>query len=168
MPKAGTARLYECDFYSWAMTQARALRHGSFKELDLPNLAEEVEGMARSEERELESRLEGLVAHLLKWAYQPVARSKSWRLTLAEQRFAIRKLLKRNPGLKAKTEEILHDAYEGARLQAARETPLEVSDSTAPCPWTFAQVIEEVFYPEAPALVENGGGKRLPRKRVKS
>jgi hypothetical protein len=165
MNKAVAENLYDLDFYTWALTQARALRHGLINRLDLPNLAEEVEGMARSEVRELESRLEVLIAHLLKWVWQPQARSKSWQLTAEEQRLQVRRLLKRNPGLKPKISEILRGAYEGARLQAARETSHDKSDFPDECPWTFEQVIDDAFFPDAPALSGNGRRKRPARQR---
>jgi hypothetical protein len=40
--------LYESDYYTWALGQARALRAHSTKALDWENLAEEVEGLART------------------------------------------------------------------------------------------------------------------------
>jgi len=52
------ANLYE-------MTQAEALRQRSFTNLDLPNLVDEVEDVAKSQERECGSRLAVLLTHLL-------------------------------------------------------------------------------------------------------
>jgi Domain of unknown function DUF29 len=165
MTKAAAESLYDRDFYTWALTQAQALRHGLIKNLDLPNLAEEVEDMARSEVRELESRLEALLAHLLKWAYEPEARSKSWRLTVREQRLQVGKLLKRNPGLKPKRGALLSDAYEGARIHAAKETPLDENDFPADCPWTFEQAIDDSFFPDARGVTANGRRRGSPRQR---
>ena len=76
--------VYEQDFYAWTQEQARALRNGAFAQLDIPNLAEEVESMERSEKRELTNRLTILLTHLLKWQHQPNLRSPSWELTLDE------------------------------------------------------------------------------------
>jgi len=165
MSKTAAAKLYERDFYTWALTQVPALRHGLVEELDLNNLAEEVEDMARSEVRELDSRLQVLLAYLLKWAYEPEARSKSWRLTLKQQRLEIRKLLRHNPGLKSKIAEIIRDAYEGARLQAAKETPLDEDDFPVECPWTFERSIEDGFWPDAPGVTRNGERKRTARRQ---
>jgi len=165
MSKTAAAKLYEHDFYTWALTQVQALRQGLVNELDLENLAEEVEDMARSEVRELDSRLQVLLAHLLKWAYEPEGRSKSWRLTLKEQRLQVRKLLRHNPGLRPKIGEILRDAYEGARVQAAKETPLDESDFPVECPWTFERSIEDGFLPDAPGVGGNGGRKGTARRQ---
>jgi hypothetical protein len=46
--------LYDEDFFAWSQQQAHG---GSNYELDWENLAEEIEGLARSERRELASRL---------------------------------------------------------------------------------------------------------------
>jgi hypothetical protein len=41
----------------------------------MENLIEEVEDLARSEKREIKSRLRVLLMHLLKWQYQPHRRT---------------------------------------------------------------------------------------------
>ena len=53
MSRTATAKLYDRDYYTWALKQAEALRHGCFSNLDLPHLIDEVEDMAKSQEREL-------------------------------------------------------------------------------------------------------------------
>jgi len=68
----------ERDYYEWLRQQSRALREHRPAFLDWRNLAEELEAMARSEERSLTSQVERLLAHSLKWAYQPQERSGSW------------------------------------------------------------------------------------------
>ena len=50
MARTAAAKLYESDYYTWALTQAKALRRGCFKDLDLPNLVDEVEDMAKSQD----------------------------------------------------------------------------------------------------------------------
>jgi len=81
-----TARLYETDFYGWVQNQAGALRVGNFASLDLDNLIEEIEDMGKSRQRALESRLEILLMHLLKWQFQPEMKGPSWHFTIDEQR----------------------------------------------------------------------------------
>jgi uncharacterized damage-inducible protein DinB len=63
--------LYETDFAQWLDRTAQLLKEKRFDELDLDNLVEEIEALNRSEKREVESRLEVLLMHLLKWHYQP-------------------------------------------------------------------------------------------------
>ncbi|RIZ68731.1 MAG: DUF29 domain-containing protein [Methylococcales bacterium] len=61
--------LYEQDFYSWIQHHVALLKNSRFNEIDTANLIEELEGMAKKDERELISRLIILIAHLLKWQY---------------------------------------------------------------------------------------------------
>src|SRR4051812_50071469 len=70
--------LYETDLVAWAREQADLARRGSINSLDLAHIAEELEGMVRAEHRALASQIERLMAHLLKWRYQPGRRSRGW------------------------------------------------------------------------------------------
>ena len=65
------APLYEDDFVAWLEDQAGRARRGETEDLDLENIAEELEGMARSDRREIRSRLALLLTHLLKWVTHP-------------------------------------------------------------------------------------------------
>ena len=93
---------YEGDFVRWLEHQAELLRAGRVSELDLENLAEEVESIGRSDKREVYNRLTVLVAHLLKYQFQPAKRSRSWLSTIGEQRRRLRLVLEDSPSL-AKT-----------------------------------------------------------------
>ncbi len=105
--------LYERDYYTWALEQARALREQRVAELDWKNLAEEVEDLGKSERREIQNRLEVLLTHLLKLQFQPKRRSRSWNATIAVQRVQLRQHLDQNPGLKPSIPTLLAQAYEG-------------------------------------------------------
>jgi Domain of unknown function DUF29 len=64
----------------------------------LRGLEELIDALARSEDRELRHRMEILMAHILKWKTQPPG-TKSWRLTINEQRRQIAELRQDNPRL---------------------------------------------------------------------
>lgn len=98
--------------------------------------------------RALDSRLTVLLAHLLKWQYQPERQGKSWRLTIEEQRYQIDRLLRKNPSLKPALEETLSETYPSAVRSAAKETDLEVDEFPAKCPWLIEQVLDSEFYPK--------------------
>jgi Domain of unknown function DUF29 len=51
MTRPGNAVSYEEDFVAWLEDQAGRARRGKAAELDLENIAEELEGMARSDRR---------------------------------------------------------------------------------------------------------------------
>ena len=62
--------------------QASFIRAGRFDLLDIEHLAEEIEDVGKSEQRELENRMAVLLAHLLKWQFQPTHRGASWQKRL--------------------------------------------------------------------------------------
>ncbi|KTL62939.1 MULTISPECIES: DUF29 domain-containing protein [Photorhabdus] len=139
---------YDSDFYGWIQEQAGLLRSGDLSQLDTENLLEEIEAMGRSERRELRSRLEILLAHLLKWRYQADRRGRSWELTIEEQRDKAIDCLQESPSLKNKLNEHLEKAYIAARRLAEKETLINRNIFPETCPWTFEQIMDENFWPE--------------------
>jgi hypothetical protein len=116
--------LYDTDFVAWLEEQAAHLRAGRLAALDIENVAEELEGLARSDRHELANRLETLILDLLKWDHQPDQRSNRWRSTVAEQRRRIRRLLNESPSLRPSLEGMAHEVYPEAVEQAAIDTGL--------------------------------------------
>ena len=150
MPKQLTAdaQLYEQDFYSWALRQAELLRARRFADLDLENVAEELELLGKEQAHKLESALRVLLLHLLKWRYQPQRRSRSWR----GRSFAsgpTPSVLEDNPGLKPRREQLFVTAYRGARKEAAAETGLPLATFPEAAPFSLAQALDDEFWPEA-------------------
>lgn len=141
--------LYDSDFYAWTHQQAALLRAGRFGEADIANIVEEIETLGRSEKRELVSRLTVLLMHLLKWRFQPALRGRSWRLTIQGQRLELARHMRDNPSLKSRLPEALADAFDSARVDAARQTGLEPADFPDKCPWSYDEIIEDAFWPES-------------------
>ncbi len=139
--------LYNTDFYRWTQQQAQLIRSGNLEALDLDNILEELEGMGRSERRQLGHRLDVLLMHLLKWHFQPEHRSSSWEGTIKEQRFRIARLLKANPSLKSDIPDIMLEAYQASRITAFKETGIEVDAFPEVCLWSFAEVTDNAFWP---------------------
>jgi hypothetical protein len=138
--------LYDSDFYAWTQQQAQLLRNKALSDLDIIHLAEELEDMGRSEKRELASRLEVLLMHLLKWQFQPGFRSRSWQLTIKEQRLRLEKHLAENPSLKALLPEYLPRAYQLAVIGAEKETGLDIFPDD--CPYLVEEILDQAFLPE--------------------
>jgi len=105
---------YEHDFYSWLMEQARHLREGRFEALDCDNLAEEIESLGREQFNKLVSALRVLMVRVLKWDHQTSLRSRSWILSIQEQRLEIADVLSDNPSLKPRIDEAIARAYRRA------------------------------------------------------
>ncbi len=139
---------YEKDFYSWLMKNAALLRERTFTEIDAEHIAEELEAMGRSEKRELVSRLSVLIAHLLKWKYQAVRRSRSWKNTISTQRIDINELFEDSPSLRHDIEKKIKRAYEKAMLKAEDETGIDKEHFPAICPFSLEEILNEKFFPE--------------------
>lgn len=136
---------YEEDFYAWTQHSAQLLREGRFCELDLENIIEEIESMGKRDKRELISRATILIFHLLKWKFQPEKRSKSWRLTIYNQRCELDRLIKDSPSLIRKLENEINDAYQMSIKNATVETGLEEKVFPKECPYSLNQILDEGF-----------------------
>jgi hypothetical protein len=123
------------------------LRAGRLSELDVDNIAEEIESMSRSEKRELVSRLKILLMHLLKWQVQPSLRGASWRNSIANARDQISDLLQDSPSLRPRIAEAIETAYSRAVRDAAAETSLDEGAFPPVCPWKFGQISDAAFWP---------------------
>jgi hypothetical protein len=144
------AELYAQDFFAWTQTTATLIRAGKWHEVDTESVAEEVESLGRSERNALESRLEKLLLHLLKWCYQPEKRVRghSWEDTIREQRRRLSRLLSHNPSLRPMVPAVLAESYLYVRQRAQLQTRLPLATFPETCPWTPEQVLDADFWPE--------------------
>jgi hypothetical protein len=133
---------YEQDIYGWAQRQSALLRAGRLAEIDAVNVAEEIDDVGRAEYDKLESALRVLLVHMLKWDYQPARRSRSWRLTIREQRIRVAKSFRDNPSLRSALDGILVDAFQLAVIGAARETDLPDTVFPESNPYSWLDITE--------------------------
>lgn len=145
-----TSNLYETDFYAWTQEQAKLLQQGVWESLDIVNLVEEIESLGKQVRHELRNRLGVLLGHLLKWEFQPHKRSRSWFLTLREQRRRILEHLDENPSLKPYLPEALQKAYKDGLDLAIRETFLPDEEFPFECPYSIEQILDATFFPGKP------------------
>ena len=139
---------YERDFYAWTIHNSKLLREGKLSEVDIENIAEEIESMGKSEKRELINRLAILIAHLLKWKFQSMKRSHSWKYTVKEQRLRLIRLIKDSPSLKHELEKNIDESYEDACYIALSETGLEEDIFPKICPFSLKQCLDQNFFPD--------------------
>ena len=144
--KMGTS--YEKDVVAWANEQAALLRAGKLSAIDAEHIAEEIEDVGKSEQRELVSRMAVLLAHLLKWRFQPDRRGASWMRTIDAQRADIAYALSDARSLKPRLEDaaFMRVVWKKALAQAVNETNLDVFPES--CPWSVEQVLDERFLPD--------------------
>ena len=147
MAGPGNAPSYEDDFVAWLEDQAQRARRGETESLDLENIAEELEGMARSDQREIRSRLIVLLTHLLNCSARPERRSSSWLGTIDEQRDGIAQLIKDSPSLRNYPARILDDCYPAARRNAANQMRLSLHAFPEHSPFGVEEVLDAHWLP---------------------
>jgi hypothetical protein len=145
----GPAADYDGDLVRWAEANAALLRQGRLTEIDAEHLAEELEDMGKSERRALASQLRVLIAHLLKWQYQPERRGNSWRFSVLNARAAIAEIIEDSPSLGPKAEALMLKGWPLARAQAVAETGLPDKRFPPECPYRVDQVLDDAFWPES-------------------
>jgi hypothetical protein len=154
---SGTSTRHDDDLYTWVQEQVALLRAGRLDEIDAENIAEELGDVGKSEFSKLQSALEIVLTHMLKWDNQPERRSRSWASSIAAQRSEYSDVLADNSGLKSRRSEALLRAYRKARLGASSETNHPVESLSAECPYSWDDVLVRPFIYETPA---SSGEKR--------
>ena len=140
----------DSDFYSWALEQAALLRENRIYELDLFNLAEEIETLGRSEFSALVSAYRVILIHMLKWDFQPERRTRSWVLSIRTERVGVEEELQDSPGLKTRMGEAVERAYRRARMEAASQMRRSEKMLPETCPYAPDEIMGRRFeWPEA-------------------
>lgn len=139
---------YDTDFFQWTQSTAEMIRQGRLAEVDLENVAEEIEDMGKRDRREVRSRLIVLLMHLLKWELQPELRTPSWDSTIDEQRMQIQFIIQDSPSLRRLPSDELAATYKRAVKRAIAQTGLDDSRFPPSCPYTAEQILDSDFLPE--------------------
>lgn len=140
--------LHDSDFYAWTQETARLLKEGKLREVDVMNVAEEIEDMGKSEKRGVVSQLSRLMTHLLQWQYQPTLRGNSWKNTIKASRIEIMDFFKDSPSLKNEVKSKFEVAYAKAILIAANETGIDEALFPQACPFSLEECLNDNFWPE--------------------
>jgi hypothetical protein len=140
---------YDVDFVAWLDRQVELLRRNAFEQVDTANLIEELEHMAAKKKNGLKHRMRILIAHLLKFQFQPSHISGSWRATIETQRVRISSLLEQSPSLKRRVDAAIAYAYPLAIRLAAAETGLPHARFPSANPYSKEQILDPDFLPEA-------------------
>jgi hypothetical protein len=115
-------------------------------------VAEEIEGLAKSERHGISSHMARAVEHLLKLEYsRGIFReynARDWRVSIRSARRQIRELLNESPSLRPQLAELLVHAYEAGRIEALRERSLKEDILPQISPWTAEQVLDDNFLPD--------------------
>ena len=128
----------DSDFAAWIHDQVAALRDGRFSDLDIDELTDEVESLAKRDFKKLRSNLRVILTHMLKWDWQPERRDVSWRKSINASRERVWGELASSPSFRPRLPEAIAQAFPHARLIAWEETgvfALEREPQTCPYSW---------------------------------
>jgi hypothetical protein len=119
----GPVSAYDSDFTLWAEDQAAALRAAAHAGTNLPvdweNVAEEIEALAKNQQRELASRIATIIEHLTKLQVSPASAPRAgWRSTIRQQRRELEHLFKSAPSLRSKVPLVIAEESRGASQAA--------------------------------------------------
>jgi hypothetical protein len=142
--RAKSAKLYETDFYDWALAQADLLRARRFETLDLDNLIEEVEGLADTKLSAVLNSARVVMEHLLKLGHSPAQDPRNgWRASVREHRRRIEVDL--TPRIEQRLADELERFYAMARADT-RAAMLDHGENAAAdalpatCPYSLDQI----------------------------
>lgn len=152
--------LYDRDFALWCEAMAAHLKAGEWDKLDVENLVEEIEGLTRRDKRELASRLNVLLTHLLKRLYVKISENyRGWEMTIREQRSELELLLEQSPSLKSYFDQRFPASWRFALKSVSADYP----NTDFPGEWQYSREIEDLlsrpFWLDA-AAESNPGGDR--------
>jgi predicted DNA-binding ribbon-helix-helix protein len=131
----------DSDFAAWIFDQAAALKEGRFADLDVDELVDEVESLAKRDFKAFTSALRIILLHMLKWDYQPEKRGNSWRRSINAARKAAWAELASSPSFRSRISEATNDAYDAARLKASDETGVFEENFPTACPYEWDDIM---------------------------
>lgn len=145
LARLAMGRLYETDYHAWALEQARRLRDD--EPIDAENIAEELESLGKSQQRELKNRIAEIIEHLLKLLLPDHLREpneRSWKVSVLKQRLAIEQLLEQSPSLRSLlTPKLLAECYQdGLRLFRITDTAM-LGNAPEGCIFSWDEILKE-------------------------
>ncbi len=139
--------LYERDFALWIEDTVAKLRVKNFCDLDLDNLIEEIESLGKSQRKELKSRLQTLLAHLLKRLYIGISLDyNGWERTIREQRKELGLLLEDSPSLALLLLEVVDKTYQKALKEVREDYPETQFPDAYPFPQNVDAILSQKFW----------------------
>lgn len=149
------ASLYETDFYAWTQEQSDKLRRllttRTNLDLDIENIAEEIDSMGRSNRHQLVNRLAELDEHLMKLAFSLAWEPRrQWKKSVTGQRYSIAKLLRQNPSLRRELPASLEAAHEDALREFDQDKLIRLNMNELPglCPFELDDMLNDEWWPE--------------------
>lgn len=145
--KINLKELYEIDDNLWLEETVKLLKEKKFTELDLENLIEELDSLARRDKLAMASLLEKIIRHLLLIEYWDAEYERSyrhWRSEITSFRGQMNRKMTTN--LYNYVDENLISIYKYARKYVIEKSGLNVFP--VECPYSLPQLLDEDWFPK--------------------
>ena len=110
-----STKTYDQDFALWVEENIALLKAKNYDAVDWDNLIEEVEGLTRSDKRELENYLITLFEHALKRRYVSLPDCyRGWEVTLNRTQYKLKQILRDSPSLRNYFVSLIEECYQDA------------------------------------------------------
>ena len=133
------------DYFLWASEQAGHIRAGRFDQVDILNVAHEIEDVGRREFETVVGRLEQILLHMLKYDHQPDRRLPSWVDVIADNRDRLADDLADSPSLAARLPDAIQRGYRYARHGASEDLLLALDRLPATCPYDQRHITDASY-----------------------
>ncbi|MTJ48604.1 DUF29 domain-containing protein [Dolichospermum sp. UHCC 0259] len=140
-------QLYETDDHLWLLETIQLLKQGRFDELDLGNLIEELESLAKRDKHQVKNLLEQVIRHLLLlqfWTQEYDRNKNHWRSEVRSFRVQLKDRLTSN--LYNYLSSIFTTIYEDALGYVQEKTGFTVN-FPAECPYSLEEVLDINYLP---------------------
>lgn len=134
--------LYGTDFAEWSAQTAELLRQRRFDEIDIENVAEEIQSLGDSQFQGARSQLRRMLMHLMKQRIQPERDGASWRASILNAQQEILDAIDSSPSLRRRLANRLDEIYGQAIERARLETRRSTEEIPAECPFVLEQLLE--------------------------
>ena len=150
LTKTTLKEIYEIDEYLWLEETIKILRKNRLEDLDLENLIEELESLGKRDFNKVRSLLRQIIIHLLLLQYWPEEYQRNYRHWQGEVTAFRADLSDRlTTTLKHKLNEDLASIYQTALKVVLQKTGLSKESIPENCPYSFEQLLDDGWYPEA-------------------
>ncbi|GAB2875793.1 DUF29 domain-containing protein [Paraburkholderia jirisanensis] len=138
---------YDDDICLWTFEQAALVRDGKFDQLDSEHVADEIESVARTEQRLFAAGIASVMTLMARIRYKPDEPASTAR-ELKHARYKVDCMIRDTPSLAGRLTDIKRvERIWGDALVEAFKHGLVIEQMSETCPWTMEQVLSDDFHP---------------------
>ncbi|MGA7239219.1 MAG: DUF29 domain-containing protein [Bryobacteraceae bacterium] len=134
--------LYGTDFAEWSAQTAELLRQRRFDEIDIENVAEEIQSLGDSQFQGARSQLGRMLWDLINRKLKPERDGGTWRASIVNAQQEILDAIDSSPSLRRRLTDRFDQTYRQAIKGARYETGLDAVEIPAECPFVLEQLLE--------------------------